>query len=120
MTVINLETGQVLARQLHLADNFWRRFWGLLLFKKIAPDEGLLLTPCRSVHTCFMRFTIDVIILDNSQKVVAVYPWVKPWRMLTGPNNGKHVLELPPGTSAATGTIIGHHLFWEKSKINTL
>lgn len=113
--VINLETRQVLVRQLHWADNFWQRFWGLLLYKKIAPDEGLLLTPCRSVHTFFMRFTIDILILDNSKKVVAIYPWVKPWRVIPGSTKGKHVLELPPGTSAATGTTIGHHLFWEKN-----
>ena len=28
-------------------------------------DAGLLLVPCNSVHTCFVRFPVDVVFLDG-------------------------------------------------------
>lgn len=108
--VININTGHILIRRLHRADTFWKRFWGLLLHKKLPTYEGMLLTPCRSIHTFFMRFTIDVLYLDHSMRVVAAYPQVKPWRLLTGSREGRHVLEMSPGILALTGTTIGHQL----------
>lgn len=106
--VINLATGKVLVDKLHRADSYWRRLKGLMLIKRINTSEGLLLTPCKSIHTMFMRFSIDVLYLDPTFKVIRVFREVKPWRVLPFGRNVKHVLEMAAGT--AVGTEPGHRL----------
>jgi len=80
------------------ADTFWKRFKGLLFYKKPIVEEGLLITPCNSVHMFFMRFPIDVLFLDPSKKVVKVVPNLKPWKAVSPVRNAHSALELPIGT----------------------
>ena len=110
--VINIDTQKVLIQRLYLADNLWRRLLGLLPCRNLADGEGMLLTPCRGIHTMFMRFTIDVLYLDHLMRVVAVFPEVKPWRVLPIISEGRHVLEIPSGMLVATETVPGHRLYY--------
>ena len=80
------------------ADSFWKRFKGLLFYKKPIIEEGLLITPCNSIHMFFMRFPIDVVFLDESNNVVKVVPHIKPWRVVLPVRNARSALELPTGT----------------------
>ena len=80
------------------ADSFWKRFNGLLFYKKPIIEEGLLITPCNSIHMFFMRFPIDVVFLDQSNNVVKVVPNIKPWRMVPPVRTAHSALELPIGT----------------------
>jgi len=57
-----------------------------------------------------MRFTIDVIYLDSSLRIIGAYENVKPWQVLPVVLDCRHVLELAAGRLAATGTIAGHRL----------
>jgi uncharacterized membrane protein (UPF0127 family) len=59
-------------------------------------DEGMLIRPASSIHTCFMRFPIDVVFLDRGNTVVAVREDVRPWR-LAWTRRARAVLELPAG-----------------------
>lgn len=72
------------------------RLRGLLGRRVLPPGEGLLLRPCASVHTCFLRFPIDVVLLDADDRVVAVVERLPPWRM-AGHRRTKAVLELAAG-----------------------
>ncbi|WP_366924547.1 DUF192 domain-containing protein [Metallumcola ferriviriculae] len=108
--VINLSSGRVLVKDLIKADSFLRRLKGLIPYKGLEHGEGLLLTPCRSVHTCFMCFAIDVLYLDENMTVIAAFSDVGPWRFLPGRKGTRQVLELPAGTLVATGTEKGHRL----------
>lgn len=108
--LINLDTGQVLIRRLHIANTFRRRLLGLLPCRGLEAGEGMLLTPCRSVHTFFMRFTIEVLYLDKQLQVVAAFSNVGPWRVLPAAREVCHVLEMAPGTLTASGTAVGHRL----------
>jgi uncharacterized membrane protein (UPF0127 family) len=65
MQLINITNGAVLADVVQLADNFMTRLKGLLGRTGLKSDEALIIQPCKSVHTCFMRFPIDVIFLNN-------------------------------------------------------
>ncbi|MEI7880862.1 MAG: DUF192 domain-containing protein, partial [bacterium] len=47
-----------------VADTFWKRSIGLMGKPGLKAGQGLLLSPCGSIHTCFMRFPIDIIFLD--------------------------------------------------------
>ncbi len=111
MTAIrDLNTGSVLASELRRASTFLGRLVGLLGHSLLPAGEGLMLERCRSVHTLFMRFPIDVAYLDRDLWVVAVYPDVKPWRVLPGVKDGEHTLELPAGALEKWGVKVGHKL----------
>jgi len=62
----------------------------------------MLLRPAASVHTAFMRFTIDVVFLDREDRVVKVAAELRPWRA-AGCRGARTVLELPAGEAARQG-----------------
>nr|MDA8233868.1 DUF192 domain-containing protein [Clostridia bacterium] len=86
------------------------RLVGLLNRKALAPGEGLLIKPCQAVHTCFMRFAIDVIFLDQDYRVVGLVENIKPFRFSPFFNQGVMALELPAGTVKETDTQLGNCL----------
>jgi len=84
---------------------------GLLGRRHLAGDEGLLVTPCTSIHTMFMRFPIDVLYLDREQTVVKAVRALRPFRFSACFRGGGHsVLELPVGAIEASGTQTGDRL----------
>lgn len=95
--LIDAATGEVVLGRIERADTFWQRFWGLQFRSGLSADTGLLMTPCSSLHTCFMRFTIDVIMLGNDGEVVGVERSVRPWR----------VVLCRPGTRSVIETCVG-------------
>lgn len=94
--------GGTVCPRLSVADKPRARMKGLLGKRALDSDEGLLLRPAASVHTAFMRFSIDVIFLDRSLRVMDVEPNVRPWRMV-GKRGAKAVLELPAGEAKRRG-----------------
>ncbi|MBI3019267.1 MAG: DUF192 domain-containing protein [Deltaproteobacteria bacterium] len=88
----------VLTQKAIRAHTPWARLKGLLGRPSLSPNEALVLRPCNSIHTFFMRFPIDAIFMDASGKVLHLYPNLKPNR-LTGVHwQAKEVIEVPPGT----------------------
>lgn len=61
-----------------------------------APPRPLLLAPARSVHTCAMRFPIDVVFLDAELRVLRIVRALRPWRF-AAERHARAVLELPAG-----------------------
>ncbi|MEH7346313.1 DUF192 domain-containing protein [Bacillus sp. JJ1532] len=96
-----------LQMNIKLANNFWKRLKGLLFYKKPITEEGLLITPCNSVHMFFMRFPIDVVFLDRKNQVVKVVSELKPWRMIPPVHSAHSTLELPVGTIANSNICVG-------------
>jgi uncharacterized membrane protein (UPF0127 family) len=81
----------------------WARFWGLMGRRELADDSGLLITPCSSVHTFFMRFPIDVIFIARDGRVVKIASAMKPWRTALGGHGAHSVLELNADMARARG-----------------
>lgn len=75
----------------------------------MAPGEGLLIRPAGAVHTCFMRFAIDVVFLDRQLRVLGVSPGLRPWR-LSARRGARVVLELAAGESERRGLRAGDRL----------
>ena len=91
-----------LVPQLKIARTFWQRAMGLMGKRRLAAGHGMLFPHCRSIHTCFMRFPLDVIFLDGENRPVKIIRNLKPWRMARGGSRARSVLEvqsgwLPPG-----------------------
>jgi uncharacterized membrane protein (UPF0127 family) len=107
MTVRNAATGAVIAKRVEVATTHADRAIGLLGRSRLERGEGLLIAPCRGVHTCFMRFSIDVVSLDAEGVIVDCAPGLRPWRVRLPRRRTASVLELPAGTIAFTGTRVG-------------
>ena len=113
MKAIYLSTGQTVARTLSVAETFLTRGRGLLGRNGLPRGEGLLIRPCRGVHTFFMKFPIDVLFLDGANRVVATVKNLKPHRITRIIGRAKSVIELPPGTLDASGTRAGNRILIE-------
>lgn len=74
------------------ANNFYKRFKGLMLKKDF--DDGLLFTNLKdsSIHTFFMRFEIDVYFL-NEKKYIFEKTSLKPWKFYKPKKQAKYILE---------------------------
>jgi uncharacterized protein len=107
LRVLNTTRDHVLATNVQEPSNPWTRMIGLLGRARLPPDYGLHLRPCRVVHTWFMRFSIDVIYLDEDDRVVKAVPGLRPFRFSAGGRHAHATLELPAGTIAMTGTRMG-------------
>ena len=64
------------------------------------PGDGLILDPCRLIHTFFMRMAIDVVFYDRRLRVTRVAREVRPFRFAWGGWSCRVTLELPAGTLA--------------------
>lgn len=96
--LVRRDTGVVIAHSVGEARSALDRARGLMLRRPLAPGEGIWLTPCNGVHTLFMRFAIDVIVLDRDLRTVHVARSVPPWRILAGARGGHSTVELAAGT----------------------
>jgi uncharacterized membrane protein (UPF0127 family) len=107
--VLNLTRNVTLADAAEAADTSQKRRTGLLKHTSLAPGKGLWIVPCESVHSFFMKFTIDVLYLDRKNRVKKIRPEMAPWR-ISGCLTAHSVLELPAGTIVRTGTERGDQL----------
>jgi hypothetical protein len=106
ISVRNVTRDVVLADAAQTADTSAMRRTGLLKHTRLDPGDGLWIVPCESVHSFFMKFTIDVLYLDREHRVKKVRPEMAPWRV-SACLTAHSVLELPAGTIARTGTQAG-------------
>ena len=107
--------GSAVCPSCEVADSFGRRLRGLMFRAELLPGAGLLIRPSGSVHTCFMRFPIDVVFLDRDLRVVRVAAAVRPWRLALA-RRARAVLELPAGEAARRGLEPGVQLALDESE----
>jgi uncharacterized protein len=89
--------GRTILDRLLVADGFWSRFVGLQFRRPLPIDSGLLIVPCPAIHTCFVRFALDLIWLDREGRVVELRRGVAPWRTASGPSGTFAVVETACG-----------------------
>ena len=99
--------------QIDTATGFWRRFVGLMLTPGLAPDHALLIPRCPSVHTCFMRYPLDLAYLDVNGRVVKLVERLRPWRASFGGPAATQVLELAGGGIEQHAIKLGDYLVHE-------
>jgi hypothetical protein len=98
VSVTNTTSGQTLSDSAELAVGFFERLIGLMGRAVLDRGEGMVISPCASIHTMFMRFPIDVVFYGDGGKVVAALPSLKPYRATRYYVGAKGVVELPAGT----------------------
>jgi len=109
----NASVNTVLADRVDVAASHAERAVGLLSRSSLAPGEALWIVPSRGVHTWGMRFSIDVLALDEAGNVVDCVSNLRPWRVRLPRKGTAGVLELPAGTLEASRTSLGHRVVLE-------
>lgn len=94
---VNLRTGDIFADHVDMAKTLYQRTRGLLGRTKLKKGQGLFIPKCSSIHTFFMRFSIDVLFLDKKNTVTKIIPCLVPFRIEMGSWGSKGVLELQCG-----------------------
>ena len=82
--LIHKENQKVLSSDIIFAHNFFLRSKGLIGYKELKPNQCMWIRPCSSIHTCFMKFSIDIIFVDSNLKINKTYENVHPWRVIFG------------------------------------
>lgn len=105
--IINQSKNRVLAEDAMIANTFFARIKGLLGRKNFEPGQALILKPCDSIHTFFMRFPIDILFVGKDNKVIKAISSLKPFRLTAIYFNATFALELPAGTIQSSSTCRG-------------
>ncbi len=92
------ENSEILISNLQVAKTFWQRGKGLLGHSTLKKDEGLWIHRCNSIHTFFMKFSIDCVFVDKDLKIKALYREVHPSRLIAPVWGANSVFELSSGT----------------------
>jgi uncharacterized protein len=96
--LMNKTTNEILLPTVEVANSFLKRLIGLMGRKNLV-NSALWIPDCDSIHTSFMRFSIDLAFVDKKMNVVAIKHQVKPWRLVLPITNAFGVFEMPSGTA---------------------
>ncbi len=98
-------------RNVSKTSNFLERMRGLLISSPLTENEGLLISPCSSVHTFGMSYAIDLVFLDKQFTIVKTVRSLKPWRMAASKASSM-VLELAAESLDKLQLTTGQQLEW--------
>lgn len=107
IVLLNITLNKLIAHEVKVADNFFARLKGLLGLPSLPHGQALVLSPCNSVHTCFMKFAIDVLFLDSDYRVIHMVEAMKPWKFSPIIKNAAKVVEMPAGSLSRAGINTG-------------
>lgn len=98
LKLINQRNGDIIVDHIEMADSFFTRLVGLIGRRVLPKNHALVLNPCNSIHTFFMRFCIDGVFLGARGEVVHLIHEMPPNRVSPVVERAKMVVELPGGT----------------------
>ena len=110
LVLVNQRTDEALAERVEVAVTRRDRRKGLLGRSGLENASALIIAPCFSIHTMFMRFDIDVVFVDEDGRAVKVVRDMTPWRMAVDPT-AHAVVELPAGSLREHQVNIGDRLY---------
>jgi uncharacterized protein len=102
----NRRTDRVIAGEIEPAFESKARNRGLLGRAGLDEGSALILAPCSSIHTFFMRFAIDVLFVARDGRVLKLYPALPAWRIAFA-FRAFAAIELSAGAAAASDTRSG-------------
>jgi uncharacterized membrane protein (UPF0127 family) len=109
-SLINARTDAVVASAVEVAATRASRRRGLLGRDGLDGGAALILSPCWTIHTAFMRFPIDVAFVDREGRVIRVQEDMVPWRVAAAPSASVTV-ELAAGVLRARDVQVGDQLY---------
>lgn len=114
MRLIIQESGQQVGHRIAEAYTFLRRLRGLMLTNSLSEGYGLHIRPCRAVHSFFMKYSIDVLHLDEAGQIVGIQNRLTPGKFGQTFRGTCSVVEIPAGTIERAGVRIGQTAVFEQ------
>ena len=111
--LMHAATGKILAEEIRVADSFFSRLKGLLGTSGLAAGRGLVITPCNSVHTFGMRYSIDVLFVNKEHTILKIVPDMLPGKIALC-RGSRYVVELPSGAVLQQAIYVGDKIFLRK------
>jgi len=87
----------VFSEHVVVAKTFAKRLVGLMFQSHLPEQEALLIKPCKSIHTFFMQFSIDVLFLSADHEIIDFIKAMPPYRLSPYQKHAASVLEVPAG-----------------------
>lgn len=100
--------------KIKVAKKFSDRLFGLIGKKNLPGGEGLLIAPCKSIHMCFMKFSIDAIFVDKNFVIKKIVPGLKTWTGFAICPGAWGVVEVAAGESGRLNLKVGEKLEVQK------
>lgn len=88
--------------QVYVAEKSGTRIRGLLGTKELPSFRGLLIRPCRQVHTLGMRYPLSVWFINRQNEIIKIVDILPPWRVSPYIANASFVLEFPANWAGIT------------------
>lgn len=110
MRLYDLDQQRSVVDELETAEALGARTRGLLGHQPLCSGQGMLIRPCRWIHTFGMAFAIDVLYVSKAWRVVAVSENLRPGRIDRPVPRAWFVVELAAGAIRDAGLKVGHRL----------
>lgn len=91
--------------------HWYERLAGLLALPALKKGQGLLISPCNSVHTLGMKYALDLVYLNKQQEIIKLCENIVAQRF-SGCWAAQAVLELPTGSIAQLQLTTGLSATW--------
>lgn len=89
------------------ANTFWLRLVGLMFRGQLERNHVMVIEPCHSIHTFFMGFSLDILILNEKGEIIGLVKDMKPGRVSPIYKGANAFIECNVGTIDTFGFQIG-------------
>lgn len=86
----NIELGNKVVR----ATSFLERLKGLMFEESLKDNDGMIIYHCNSIHTFFMKFSLDLVFLSKENIVIKIIRNFGPWKFTRMYLKADKVLEM--------------------------
>ena len=98
--------------EIEIANGFLKRLLGLMGRKKLPQGQGLLLSPCNSVHMLFMKFSIDVVYVDENFVIKKIVHNLPAWTGISICFGAKAAFEFSAGEADRLNLEVGNKFYF--------
>lgn len=110
MKLINKTQQKALLQNVQVRNTELGKMKGLLGEKK---QKAIIFKTRLGIHTFFMQYAIDVVLLDSSMRVIRIKQSLQSYRVYLWGWKSVTVIELPAGTVRQKGIMVGDMLQYE-------
>ncbi|NLI93726.1 MAG: DUF192 domain-containing protein [Peptococcaceae bacterium] len=107
----NLRTDTYLGK-VAIAEDTASRMKGLLGTQELPFFHGIILKPCKQVHTMGMRYPISVWYINRQLQVIKIVDKLQPWRIAPFIRISHLIIEFPQRWAEITGSQEGDDLLF--------
>jgi len=110
MQLWNKTKNILVSEHVEKAEGLYPRMKGLLGKNSLDDQQALWIDDCSSIHTAFMKFSIDAVFVDKSFVVRACRKNIQPWRLILPVWRAKSVFEFAAGVIGRANIEVGDQL----------